>query len=157
MIKKSLLIALSITVLTLSSCFNIDEVKITEIKSVKLLEFSDKGLLVESNVKIHNPNNFDIKVVGSDFKVKVNKKAVGNAHIKSDLLIPASSDDFHTLILESTNEDLAPFAIPNLIAITASGSDKFNFKVDGFIEGKVWWFKKKVAMEHEGDVVLKLF
>lgn len=143
--------------LSLSSCFKIEEVEITEIKSVKLLEFTDNGLLVESSVKIDNPNNFDIKVVDSEFNVVVNNKKIGKARIDSDLKIPSSSQEYHTLLLRSTNSDLSASAIPNLIAITASGRSKLDFKVDGFIVGKVWWFNRKVEVAHEGKVDLKLF
>jgi len=37
------------------------------------------------------------------------------------------------------------------------GSDKINFKVDGFIVGKAFLFKKKVEVSHEGIVPLKLY
>ncbi len=148
---------LGIITILLSSCFKIEEVEIKEIKSVKLLEFSDKGLLVESSVRIDNPNNYDIKVVDSEFNVTVNNKKIGKARIGSDLNIPASSKEFHTLLLQSSHSDLSASAIPNLIAITATGKDKLDFKVDGFIVGKVWWISKKVDVGHEGEVDLKLF
>lgn len=152
LISLGLLLALS-----LSSCIRIEEVEIKEIRSVKLLEFSDKGLLVESQVEIHNPNNYDIKIVNSNFNVEVNKKRIGEAKIDQKITIPASSSEFHSLLLRSEHKDLAANAIPTLIAITATGKDQLDFKVDGFIVGKVWWIKKKVAVGHSGKVDLKLF
>lgn len=148
---------LTIVLISLSSCFKIEEVKIKEIKSVKLLEFTDEGLLVESNLQIDNPNGYDIKVVDSEFNVVVNNKKIGKARINSDLNIPGNSNEFHTLLLKSNHSDLSASAIPSLIAITASNRDKLDFKVDGYIVGKVWWFKKKVEVGHEGKVDLKLF
>lgn len=144
-------------IISLTACIRIEEVEIREIKSVKLLEFSDQGLLVESNIKIYNPNDYDIKVVGSDFNIEVNDHNIGNAHISSKLEIPASSNEFHSLRLKSSYKDLRSGAIPNLIAITASGDDQLDFKVKGEIVGKVWWFKKRVEVGHEGKVDLKLF
>lgn len=155
--KIQIVLLLLIGSLSLSSCFNIEEVEISEIKSVKLLELNDNGLLVESEIRILNPNNYDIKVVDSDFNVAVNDRKIGKAKILSKLTIPASSNDLHTVKLQSEHEDLLATAIPNLIAITATGKDRLAFKVDGFIVGKVWWIKKKVKVAHEGKVDLELF
>ena len=141
----------------LSSCFKIEDVEIKEIKSVKLLEFTDEGLVVESEIKIENPNFYDIQVVQSDFNVEVNKREIGEAQIISKLTIPGGSSEYHMVKLRSTPKELTANAIPSLIAITASGKDELDFKVNGFIVGKVWLFKKQVDVAHEGKVDLKLF
>jgi len=157
MIKKCRFLILSVGVIFLSSCFQIEDVEIKEIKSVKLLELSQDGLVVESEIRIKNPNRYDIEVVESDFNVKVNQRAIGDAQIISKLSIPGNSSEFHTLKLKSTPKDLTASAIPSLIAITAGGADELDFEVDGFIVGKVWVFKKKVDVDHKGKVDLKLF
>jgi len=148
---------LVVSTLLLTSCFRMEEVKIKEIKSVKLLEFSEEGLVVESNIQIDNPNIYDIKLVNSEFNIMVNNRKIGKAHIGSDLKIPASSNDYHTLLLKSSTSDLSSSAIPSLIAITATGKDKLYLEVDGFIVGKVWLISKKVDVHHEGEVDLSLF
>lgn len=148
---------IGLILLGLSSCFRIENVEIKEIKSVKLLEFTEEGLLVESEIMVENPNIYDIKVVGSDFKVEVNKAPIGDAQIIGKLNIPAKSSEYHRVKLRSTPKELSANAIPKLIAITAGGKDELDFKVDGFIVGKVWLFKKKVDVAHEGKVDLKLF
>jgi LEA14-like dessication related protein len=141
---------------TLTSCFNYEEVEITDIKSVKLLEFSDKGLVVESEIQITNPNNFTLSVVDSDFDVYIKNKRIGKAYIDSKVKISKNSSDYHIVVLKSDYEDLASGAMTNLIALTM-GSDKINFKVEGFIVGKAFLFKKKVKVSHEGIVPLKLY
>ena len=148
---------LLIVLLSLSSCFKIEDVQIKEIESVKLLEFTTDGLLVESSIQIENPNNYDIKIVDSEFNVNVNNRKIGQSRIGTELTIPANSSDFHTLILQSSQSDLSSSAIPSLIAITASGQDQLKFKVDGFIVGKLWFISKKFEEAHEGMVDLRLF
>jgi LEA14-like dessication related protein len=148
---------IGLILLGLSSCFRIEDVEIKEIKSIKLLEFTEEGLLVESEIMISNPNFYDIKVVDSDFKVEVNKASIGDAQIIGKLNIPGNSNEYHTVRLRSTPQELSVNAIPKLIAITASGKDELDFKVNGFIVGKVWLFKNKVEVAHQGEVDLKLF
>ena len=157
--KKSFvqLFSLLIIIGSLSSCFNYEEVEIKDIKSIKLLEFSDKGLVVESVIQIYNPNSYDLNVVDSEFEVSVKNSLIGNAFIDSKVEIPANSEDYHTVVLKSNYKDLAPGALATLMTITAMGGDDIYFKVDGFIIGKAYFIKKKVHVSHEGKVPLKLF
>jgi len=106
----SLLLILTIS---LTSCFNYEEVKISDIKSVKLLEFSDKGLVVESEIQITNPNSYNLSVVDSDFEVYIKNKKIGRAYIDSKVQIPKNSSDYHVVILKSDYEDLASGAMTN--------------------------------------------
>jgi LEA14-like dessication related protein len=140
-----------------TSCMHYEEVEIQDIKSIKLLEFSDKGLLVESNVRIHNPNNYDLSVVNSEFDVFIKSSRIGKASIDSKVQIPGESNDYHTIVLRSDYDKLASGALPKLIAITAMGNENIDFKIDGFITGKAFLFKKKVHVSHEGSVPLKLY
>lgn len=148
--------ALFLFIISFSSCLSFEEVKITDIKSVKLLEFSDKGLLVESEIKIENPNGMNLSVVDSNFDVYIKEKKLARAFIDSDLKIPKNSAEYHTVILKSEYKDLASGALTNMLALTM-GSDKIHFKVDGFIVGKAFFIRKKVKVSHEATVPLKLF
>ena len=156
MIKWFRLSALLIIVLSLSSCLTFEEVTITDIKSVKLLEFSDKGLLVESEIQITNPNNMDLSVVDSEFNVFIKNKNLAKAYIDSDLKIKKNSNDYHTVLMRSDYKDLADGAMSNMLALTM-GRDNIQFKVEGFIVGKAFLLRKKVKVSHEATVPLKLF
>lgn len=152
LLSVMLLIAASFT-----SCFSYEEVEIRDIKSVKLKEFSTNGLVVESEIKLYNPNKFDIKVVNSDFDVYVEGSKICKSRIDNKISIPRESEAYHTLIFKSDYKDLTDGALPKLIGITAMGKDEIDFKVDGSITGKAYIFKKKVKVSHEGKVPLKLF
>lgn len=143
--------------LILSSCVNYDEVEIKEIEEVKLVSFSDKGLIVDSKVKLSNPNIFDIQVVDSKLDVIVQGRAIGSTKIDGKLVLPSKSEEFHTLRLKSSFEDLGKDALMNLVAITAENSDQINFKFEGYIVGKVFFIKRKVEISHEDSTKLRLF
>ena len=143
--------------IVLTSCFQYEDVEIKDIKSLKLLEFSDKGLVVESEIQIINPNNFEITVVNSEFEVYVQGSKICKSSIDNEVKIPKNSEDYHTLIMKSDYKDMAEGAFVKLIAITAMDTDNIDFKVEGSITGKAFIFKKKVDVSHEGKVPLKLF
>lgn len=140
-----------------TSCVNYDKVEIKEIEEVRLVSFSDKGLIVDSKVKLSNPNVFDIKIVDSKLNVIVQGKQIGSTKIDGKLVLPAKSEEFHTLRLKSSFEDLGKNALANLVAITASNSNRIDFKFEGYIVGRVFIFKRKVDINHEDSTVLKLF
>lgn len=151
------LLFLAFAISFFSSCVNYEEVEITDIKSLRLVELNNKELLVESEVKINNPNRFDIEVVDSDFDVKIENKDIGKANIASPLKLEGNSHDYHTLLLKSSMSNLKDNALMSLMAITAQGKSTINFEVEGFIEGKAMLVKKKVEVKHKGQVPLKLY
>ncbi len=156
---KTLKAFLFMTILSISltACFDYKDVEIKDIKSIKLLDFSNKGLSVESEIKIYNPNNFKLSVVDSEFNFYVKGKKLGIASIEGNLKIPANSEEYYTVVLRSSNKDMSPNAIPMLIGITASGKDNIDFKIEGYIVGKAFLLKRKIEVSHSGKVPLKLF
>ncbi len=156
MAKSLRLSFLFLLLLSLSSCFKYEEVTIERVKSVKLLEFSDKGLVVESEIQITNPNNYKLGVVDSEFDVYVKGKRLAKARIDNELSIPKNSSEYHTVVMRSDYEDFADGALMNMLAITMGGN-KIKFKVDGYIVGKAFLMRKKVKISHEEEVPLKLF
>tara|TARA_R110002072_G_scaffold157619_2_gene308296 strand:- start:1710 stop:2189 length:480 start_codon:yes stop_codon:yes gene_type:complete len=141
----------------LSACFSYEEVEILDIKSIKLVDFSDKEIIVNTEVEIFNPNDFDIKVVKSEFDVFMKGDRIGKAYIDNKLKIKKNSRMVHALVLKSdhTKEGLA--SIPKLLALTMNSPERIQFKVDGFIVGKAFLFKKKIHVSHQGLVPLKFY
>ena len=141
----------------LSSCFSYEEVEITDIKSIKFIELSNESLTVESTIKLLNKNSYDIDVVKSDFEVFVKDIKIGNAHLGDAINVGKNSEKYYTLKIKSNYKDLSKGAIPKLIAITAFSGNQLPVKVDGYVVGKVFLFKKKYHFVKEENVPLDLF
>lgn len=152
--KFSFLVLLT---LSLSSCFKYEEVTVENIKSVRLIEFSDQGLLVESEIKINNPNGFDIRIVDSGFDLYVKGNKLAKASIQQKLTIPENSSDYHKIRIKSDYKDFADGALVNMLAITMGGGKEISFKAEGFVVGKVFFIKRKAEFSHQETVPLKLF
>ena len=150
-------ILLFLIAVSLSACFNYEDVEIKDVRKIKLLDMSDKGLSVESEIKITNPNSFKLTVTNSEFDFYIKNKKLGKASIDGKLKIPAQSEEYHKVVLTCKNKDMSPNALPILIGLTASGKDQIDFKVEGFIEGKTFMFKRKVDVSHSGMVPLELY
>ena len=153
LVKFSFLIVL---LLNFSSCIQYEEVEITSIKHVKLLEFSKKGLIVESEIKIKNPNSFKLSVVDSEFDIYVKGSKLAKAKIDNKIVLPKNTEEFHKVVMKSDYEDFADGALVKMLGLTL-GSGDIDFKVDGYVTGKAFFIRKKVHVTHEEKVPLKLF
>lgn len=150
---KNLLYLLIISTL-LSSCVNYEEVTLSDIKSIKLLELGNKGLTIETELKLNNPNAYSIKVTKSEFDVYIKNNKIGVASIASPLELSKSSDDYHLVKLITTFEENQANMLPGLLAMSALGSGKIDVKLDGYIEGKAMFIKKRIELVHEEKVPL---
>ena len=112
---------------------------------------------MESQVKIKNPNNYSIAVTDSKFNVYSKDRLIGSSKIQNEINLGKRSEEYHTVIFNSDYSDLAPNAATTLLTLTAMGGGDVNFKVDGFIEAKVYMMKKKFPVSFEDDVPLDFY
>jgi len=82
---------------------------------------------------------------------------IGNAHLGDAINVEKNSEKYYTLKIKSNYKDLSKGAIPKLIAITAFSGNQLPVKVDGYVVGKVFLFKKKYHFVKEENVPLDLF
>lgn len=150
------LLLLAIFLASLSSCVDYDEIEIQEIKSVKLIDISDKGLLVESEVKINNPNSFSVSIVDSDIRFSIKGVEMGSAFIKDKLKLKNNTAQYYTLQLESKFKDMGPGYLGKLLQISSGNNKNVKFKFEGFIVGRVFLIKHKVEVDYSGNVPLGL-
>ncbi|MDB9963873.1 LEA type 2 family protein [Vicingaceae bacterium] len=143
-----------ILILSFNSC-TYEEVEITDIKYVKLVEFSQKGLVVESEIKIKNPNGFQLSMVDSEFDIYIKGSKLAKANVDNNIRIPKNSEEYHKVMMKSNFEDFADGAMIRLLGLTL-GSKEIDFKVDGYVTGRAFFIKKKVRVSHEAKVPLKL-
>lgn len=143
--------------LLFSSCFNMDDVEIKDIRSIKIVNSSNEGITLGTNLKIANPNFFDIKVTDSDFDLFIKGKRIGSASMVNKITIPSKSEEYHDIELYSDYKNLDEDMITQIMGSALFGSKDVQFKVKGEVTGKVWFFRKRIDLEHEGEVPLNLF
>lgn len=137
------------------SCFSYEEVEIKDIKDIQLVKFSEKGIILNTSIKINNPNNVGFKIVDSEFDIMIRNKRIGKAFIDNKIKIPANSNDYHLIVLETDHSDMNIAAMPGLLAMAIAPPEEIDFKAEGFVVGKVFLFRKKVKVDHQGIVPLK--
>ncbi len=143
-------------IISLSSCVNYDEIKIQEIKSVRVLEFSNEGVLVEVDLKINNPNPYVVTITDSKLKFYFRDIRVGNTSIKNKLKLKNNTTQLYIVQLKGDFEDVKISSFGNILGVLSSSSKEIKFEIDGYIVGKVFLVKHKVNVDYKGRVPLEL-
>lgn len=155
--KAKKIIYLFVVSIILSSCVNYEEVSLSDVKSIEVLEIGNESLKIETELKLNNPNSYDIKVTKSMFDVYIKDNKIGNASITSPLTIKSNSNEYQTVKLQTIFEKGQQEKLPTILAMAAFGGGGIDFKLDGFVEGKAMFIKKRIDLVHEGKVPLDLF
>lgn len=143
-------------IFSFSSCVKYDEIEIQEIRSVKVLEFSNDGVLVEVDLKINNPNPYVVSITDSKLKFSFRNNKVGNTSIKNKLKLKNNTAQFYTVQLQGDFTDIKTSPIGSLLGLLTSSNKNVDFGIDGYIVGKVFLVKHKVNVDYKGKVPLEL-
>ena len=81
----------------ITGCFSYEEVEMLGVENVEMVNLSDKEVEVEVTVKLKNPNNYKISIVGSDLDMYLNGTAMGKATLKNNVVIPKNSNQSHKI------------------------------------------------------------
>lgn len=133
----------------LSSCLY-KEVMILKLENVFIKQFSSKGIAAEVFLKVNNPNNYDISVIGSDLDIIINEKPVGKATISDKIILPKKSENVHRFIIESNFDKLGTGVLTTLASVLLTQSVKLGVKGD--ITAKALFVQKKIKVEFNENV-----
>lgn len=143
-------------IIFLSSCMSYDEVEISDIKTIQILEAGNGGIKLQSEIKIKNPNFYSIEVTNSSFDVYIKNKKVGTAYIDSELKLASNSNEYKEVKMVSTFDESNTDALTTVLGSMLFGNREVDFKVDGFVEGKALLVKKKIHLSHAGKVPISM-
>lgn len=103
--KMISVIAVIFMAITISSCINLEELQIGEIKNIQMKGLNNNLITLQITVPIQNPNPYRLKIKGGDLKVSVNNNEIGKIKQMENLVISAkSSKDYDIrIVVEITN------------------------------------------------------
>lgn len=142
--------------LMLSSLFSCiyKEVVIMKLENVFVKQFSSKGIVAEVFMKVKNPNNYDISIVGSDLDIIINGNPVGKAKFSDKIKLPKKSENVHRFIIESNFEKIGSGLLATLASVLMSQSVKLGVKGD--VTAKAMFVQKKIKVDFNENVAYSL-
>jgi len=139
------------SVVFLTSCFDYEDVDFQGVQNVGLEDRSGGTVTVRIDMKVNNPNNYNIKIKKSSLDVFVNGSKVGKTKMKNNIVLKKNTQDVYPLYLTLNEKDLKGSALASIGSIL-TGSMKVRIKGD--IKARVYGIGKKFPIDIEEPVNL---
>ena len=126
-----------------------------EFKGVQNFGIEDRSagnITVRIELKVNNPNNYNIKIKKSSLDVFVNGAEVGKTKMKNNIVLKKNHQDVYPLYLTLSEKELKRSALSS-IGSFLKGSMKVRIKGD--IKAKVYGIGKKFPIDVEEPVSLR--
>ena len=136
---------------SLTSCFDYEDVDFKGVQKFGLEDRSGGNITIRLDLKVSNPNKYNITIKKSALDVFVSGNKVGKAKMKNDIVLKKNKEDVYPLYLTLSEKDLLGSAMSSLGSLL-SGSMKVGIK--GNIKAKVYGVGKKFPIDVEESVNL---
>ena len=150
LLKIGLITLFSIFLFT--SCFDYKEVEFKGVQNFGLEGRSEGNITVRIDLKVNNPNNYNIKIKRSSLDIFVNGVKVGKTKMKNNIVLKKNQQDVYPLYLTLSEKQLKGSALSS-IGSFLKGSMKLRLKGD--IKAKVYGVGKKFPIDIEEPVNLR--
>lgn len=146
--------ALSLLLFTMSGCFDYEDVEFKGVENITVVERTEDEIKLKVDVKVDNPNKFNIKVKSSTLDIYINDKYVGKTDLVEKIVVKKKAEEVYGVVLKASARDLLKAAIGSL-----GGLLKGDVKVrlTGDVKGSVYGMVKKVPVDFEEKINLKDF
>ena len=145
--KQSTLLLLSLTtvILSLTSCLKYEEVEFNGISDMELKQVGLKGVVIELEALINNPNNYKIAITDYDLDLYLDGKSLDKAKIKEKIVLPKKSEGAHRITVSADAKSLLGAGLPGLFSMGTGGP--MNVQVKGNIKAKAKGIKKSFPVD----------
>lgn len=144
---------IGLLIILMSSCSVYKDIEVNEVRDVRIISMSDKGVEAEVDISIYNPNNYRVSIVSIDADLYVNDKDVGDAKLRRRVTLGKKSNEVHTIKLEGDYSEMSGGILETLIGSLFAKT--VNLKVDGTLKGKALLVGKSFYFQVDQDVKLK--
>lgn len=142
-----------LSILILCSGCRVEEIELSDIQELKLVEMGKEGIVFHVKAKINNPNSFNIKVTDSEFDIYLNDKFISKGRIENTVKIKKKSFESHYITLRSDELDSTNQLLPILLQAALTGRVKG--RANGYIKGKAFLFvSRKLHVEIEENLAI---
>tara|TARA_R110002049_G_scaffold218363_3_gene389849 strand:+ start:726 stop:1172 length:447 start_codon:yes stop_codon:yes gene_type:complete len=139
-----------------TSCTGFEEVELTEVKELKVLNVSSGKVDFSVNAEIYNPNTFGVTVKGAELDIKLEGIDLGKTKLDESFKVKGNSKEIHQISFNLDISKLSLMSIPKLLGIVSSGGREVNVEVNGTIKGGAFLINKTFPVSVKQKVPLEL-
>lgn len=137
---------------SLQGCFDYEEVEFKGVQNVSVLERTDNVLKLQIDVKVDNPNTFNIKVRKSTMDIYINDKYVGKTHLDDKIVLKKKTEDVYAVVLRADPKDVIKAAMGSLGGLLKGN---VTVRLKGDVKGSVYGVSKKVPVDVKEEINLR--
>lgn len=157
--KPYLILITLLNTFAFSSCFYYDDVVYQGFDNVKLTKPKEGQMTLNFDLKLDNPNKYNIKIKPSDVTVFLGGKELGQVHLRETLLINKRSEKSYAMSLDLKLKDLFKSGLGSIFEIATKQT--VSLRIKGFVRGSVYGVTQKryidETKEMETAQFMKLF
>jgi LEA14-like dessication related protein len=139
------------SIVFLTSCFDYEDVEFKGVQNIGLEGRSGGNITVRIDMKVSNPNNYNIKIKKSSLDVFVNSSKVGKTKMKNDVVLKKNHQDVYPLYLTFSEKELKSSALASIGSLLTG---RMKVRIKGNIKAKVYGIGKKFPIDVEEPVNL---
>lgn len=128
MLKLKLIFTIILVSLTLTSCFEYEDVQLLKVTNIHLNNIFTKKIEIGVDLQIVNPNKYKINIVDSELELFLKGKKIGTAHIIDKIELPKNSDQIHKIAIATDLKDMLSDAIPVILGVLFDESIELQVK-----------------------------
>jgi len=143
------LIPLVLALFFFSSCGSYENIEFGKVNDFRMNQKSNGKMELVMKVSINNPNNFNIKVIKSEFNLEIGGNNAGKITLSEKVKIKKNKDEEYEVVVEADKGDVTAAMMKT--AFSSLASKKVQLKAKGWVKGRVFIFGKKeeVDFNHE--------
>ena len=139
------------SVVFLTSCFDYEDVDFKGVQNIGLEDRSGGIITLRMDIKVNNPNSYNIKIKKSSLDVFVNGSKVGKTKMKNNIVLKKNHQDIYPMYLTLSEKELKSSALSSIGSLLTG---KMKVRIKGEIKAKVYGIGKKVPIDLEESVNL---
>lgn len=139
------------SVFFLTSCFDYKDVDFKGVQNIGLADRSGGTITVRIDMKVNNPNSYNIKINKSSLDVFVNGSKVGKTKMNNNVVLKKNHQDVYPLYLTLSEKELKRSALTSIGSLLTG---KMKVRIKGDIKAKVYGIGKKFPIDVEEPVNL---
>jgi len=136
---------------SLNSCFEYEDVEFKGMQDFKLENKNTEHLLMRLDLKVDNPNAYNITIKPAILDIYVNGKYAGKTKMKEKIVLKKNTTGVYPLYLQANTKDLMN-ALTGSFGSLLSGKVKVGIKGD--VKAKVYGVGKKFYLNEEETISL---
>ena len=132
--------------IALNSCITYKDVEFKGVNDVNIGDIKNQLIPIELNVKIYNPNNYNIKITKANLDIYLEGKHFGQSNAKKNIVIKKNEENDYSIVLETSKSKIGQSIFSTLSMLLGKN---LTIEVKGTVTAKAFGIKKKFPISEK--------